>query len=124
MSLKNGQLYNQLSRSLPEIVNRVVAKVVQGVLAPHCLSINDIAHWALHSGGERVIAAVAQELGLTEEDLIPTRATLARYGNLSSPSVLFTLSRIMNNGLNSGDWCVLAAFGAGMSAHALALRVS
>lgn len=121
---RNGQLYNQLSRSLPRIVNRAVAKAVAAVLAAQGLKLSDIAHWALHSGGERVIAAVAQALGLPEEKLIPTRETLARFGNLSSPSVLFTLDSILDNGVKPGDWCLMASFGAGLSVHALLFRAS
>ncbi len=121
---RNGQLYNQLSRSLPRIVNRAVAKAVAAVLAAQGLKLSDIAHWALHSGGERVIAAVAQALGLPEEKLIPTRETLARFGNLSSPSVLFTLGSILDNGVKPGDWCLMASFGAGLSVHALLFRAS
>ncbi|MDI6854978.1 MAG: type III polyketide synthase [Deltaproteobacteria bacterium] len=119
---KNGQLYNQLSRSLPEIVSRAVAEAVRGVLAGNGLTAADIAHWALHSGGDRVITAIAGELGLPEEKLAPTRTVLARYGNMSSPSVLFSLREILNNGMRPQDWCVLASFGAGLSAHALLLR--
>jgi predicted naringenin-chalcone synthase len=119
---KNGQLYNQLSRTLPEIVNRAVAEAVHGVLAAHGLTAADIAHWALHSGGDRIITAIARELGLPEDKLAPTRTVLARYGNMSSPSVLFSLREILNNGIRPHDWCVLASFGAGLSAHALLLK--
>jgi len=47
---------------------------------------------------------------------------LARYGNMSSPSVFFTLQEIMNNGLRPADWVLMASFGACLSAHALLLR--
>ena len=119
---KNGKLFNQLSRSLPQIVNRAVAAAVQKVLEPRGLTVADITHWALHGGGDKIITAVARELGLPEDKLHPTRETLARYGNMSSPSALFTLRDILNNGLSPGDWCLLATFGAGLSAHALLLK--
>ena len=41
---------------------------------------------------------------------------------MSSPSALFTLREIMHNGLRPADWIMLAAFGAGLSAHALLMR--
>jgi predicted naringenin-chalcone synthase len=119
---RNGQLCNQLSSFLPRIVNRTVAEAVQGVLEPLGLEVADIDHWALHGGGEKVIAAVARELGLPEEKLRHTREILARYGNMSSPSVLFTLKEILDNGIRAGDRCLMASFGAGLSAHALLLR--
>jgi len=119
---KNGQLYNQLSRALPKIVNRALAEAVQRVLKPQGLTVADIAHWALHGGGDKIITAVAEELGLPEEKLRPTRNILTHYGNMSSPSALFSLREILNNGIRPRDWCVLASFGAGLSAYALLLR--
>jgi predicted naringenin-chalcone synthase len=119
---RQGQLHNQLSRKLPLIVNRAVADAVREVLEGQGLGVADIAHWALHSGGEDIITAIGRELGLPQEKLLPTRSTLARYGNLSSPSVLFTLREIMDNGLAPRDWCLMASFGAGLSAYALLLR--
>jgi predicted naringenin-chalcone synthase len=91
-------------------------------LAPQGLTVADVAHWALHGGGDKVLAAVARELHLPPEKLLPTRDILARYGNMSSPSVLFSLKEIMNNGLRPRDWVLMAAFGAGLSAYALLLR--
>ncbi len=41
---------------------------------------------------------------------------------MSSPSVLFSLREILDNGIRPQDWCVLASFGAGLSAHALLLK--
>ena len=119
---RNGQLYNQLSGSLSEIVNRAVAEAVNRVLATQGLTVADVAHWALHGGGEKVISAMARELGLPADKLLHTREILARYGNMSSPSVLFTLREILDNGVRPGDWCLMASFGAGLSAHALLLR--
>ncbi|MFI5354337.1 MAG: type III polyketide synthase [Desulfobaccales bacterium] len=119
---KHGQLYNQLSRDLPAIVNQAVAQAVHHVLEARGLTVADVDHWALHGGGDKVLTAVALELNIPPDKLLPTRDILARYGNMSSPSVLFTLQEIMNNGLRPADWVLLASFGAGLSAHALLLR--
>ncbi len=120
---KEGQLHNQLSRALPDIVKDPVSQAVHAVLEPQGLAVADIGHWALHGGGQRIIEAVAQTLGLPEDKLTPTREILASYGNMSSPSALFTLRHILANGMEPGDWCVVVSFGAGLSAHALLLRV-
>lgn len=119
---KQGQLYNQLSAALPRIAGGAVAEAVQALLAPRGLTAADIHHWALHGGGHKVISAVGEKLGLPEAKLQPTRDVLARYGNMSSPSVLFSLKEILETGLNAGEWVVLAAFGAGLSVHALLLQ--
>lgn len=121
---KKGQLYNQLSASLPKLASHAVAEAVHRLLTPNGLTVADIAHWALHGGGHKIIDAVGQQLKLTEEKLNPTREILARYGNMSSPSVLFSLREILDAGIRPGQLCVLASFGSGLSAHALLLRVA
>lgn len=120
---KHGQLHNQLSASLPEIASKQVAKVVMDLLKPKGLRIDDIKHWAFHPGGEKVINAVKDEIGLSEEQLQSTRNILAGYGNMSSPTVWFVLREILHNGIAPGDWCVMVTFGAGLCAHAFLLRV-
>jgi predicted naringenin-chalcone synthase len=119
---KNGQLYNQLSLCLPELVSQVVDKVVLRLLKTKGLRIDDIKHWALHPGGEKVINAIKNKLGLTEPQLRPTRKILADYGNMSSPTVWFVLREIINRGIAPGEWCIMVAFGAGFSVYAYLLR--
>jgi predicted naringenin-chalcone synthase len=119
---KNGQLLNQLSIKLPEMVRKAAAEVVADVLAPRSLTPRDIKHWALHSGGEKIINAVQDELGLSEEQVRATRSVLSEYGNMSSPTVWFVLREIENRGVAPGEWCIMVAFGAGFSSHAFLLR--
>lgn len=121
---KNGQLHNQLSTNLDDLVRKAVSQVVVKLLKPVSLSVADIKHWALHTGGEKIINAVKDEIGLSETQLNPTRRILAEYGNMSSPTVWFVLNEILQEGIESGEWCVMAAFGAGLSAHAYLLRKS
>lgn len=119
---KKGQLYNQLSLKLPGLVGKAAAQVVADVLAQRSLKPADIRHWALHSGGEKIINAVRDEIGLSEEQVSHTRRVLARHGNMSSPTVWFVLREIENEGIAPGEWCIMAAFGAGLSAHVFLLK--
>lgn len=119
---KQGQLHNQLSTKLPELVKKAAAEVVADLLSSQGLHISGIRYWALHTGGEKIINAVRDEIGISEEQLLATRTVLAEYGNMSSPTVWFVMNQIMHNGISSGDYCVMVAFGAGLSAHALLLR--
>ncbi len=119
---KQGQLVNQLSLKLPDLVRTSVAEVVAEVLRSCGLTVPDVPHWALHTGGEKIINAVRDEIGIPEELLAATRHVLAEYGNMSSPTVWFVLDEIGRNGVAAGDWCVMTAYGAGLSAHAYLLR--
>jgi predicted naringenin-chalcone synthase len=119
---KKGQLYNQLSLKLPDYVRKAAAQVVADLLAPRSLSHRDINHWALHTGGEKIINAVRDEIGLSDEQVQATRSVLAEHGNMSSPTVWFVLQELEKRGIASGDWCIMVAFGAGLSAHAYLLK--
>ncbi len=119
---KKGQLHNQLSLRLPDLVRKAAAQVVADVLVPRSLKPSDIKHWALHSGGEKIINAVRDELGLSEEQVHATRSVLSEYGNMSSPTVWFVLGELEKRGIAPGEWCIMVAFGAGLSAHAFLLR--
>jgi predicted naringenin-chalcone synthase len=99
-----------------------VAQVVDNLLSRHSLKRADIPHWALHTGGDKIINSIRDEIGLSEEQIAATRSILCEYGNMSSPSVLFVLNRLIKAGMKKGDLCMMVAFGAGMSAHACLLR--
>jgi predicted naringenin-chalcone synthase len=118
----NGRLYNRLSTVLPRLVKKAVSSVVSRLLSRRSLHVADISHWALHNGGEKIINEIKGELGLSETQLGATRAVLSRYGNMSSPTVWFVLREVLDKGVEKGDWCVMIAFGAGLSAHACLLR--
>ena len=119
---KNGQLHNQLSLKLPDLVKKAAAEVVSEVLSTQGLAVNDVKHWALHTGGEKIINAVRDEVGIPEERLASTRKVLSEYGNMSSPTVWFVLDEINRKVVAPGEWCIMAAYGAGLSAHAYLLR--
>ena len=119
---KRGQLHNQLSLKLPQLVAEAAREVVADVLRTRSLTAGDVRHWALHTGGEKIINAVRDGIGIPEERLRATRTVLEQYGNMSSPTVWFVLDEITRAGVSPGDWCVMVAYGAGLSAHALLLR--
>jgi predicted naringenin-chalcone synthase len=76
----------------------------------------------MHTGGDRIINEIKKELGLSEAQLGATRGVLAEYGNMSSPTVWFVLRKLLDAGIEKDEWCMMVAFGAGLSAHAFLLR--
>jgi len=121
---KKGQLHNQLSTDLPELVRKAAAGVVQDLLSTASLEKGDISHWALHTGGEKIINAVRDEVGIPEQRLWATRKVLSQYGNMSSPTVWFVMGELLQEGIAAKEYCVMVAYGAGLSAHAYLLRKS
>lgn len=120
---KNGQLHNQLSKSLPETIGMHIEPFVSDLLNSCNIELNDIDHFLIHTGGYRVLEMCAQSLKLSDLQMATSRKILSDYGNLSSPTVLFELNdifpRITNNKL-----CLMVAFGAGLSMYGMILRGS
>lgn len=114
---RQGQLFNQLSTTLPKLIGERVPPFVEDFLRQQDLSPADIEHWALHTGGEKIIAILQKELGLDDEQVAPSRKILSEYGNLSSPTVLFVFNEIDSREISTGSRCVMLAFGAGLSIH-------
>jgi len=119
---KQGRLHNKLAVQLPKVVGTVVPPVIDGLLARNGLSRGDVRHWAIHPGGDKMVNTLEEALGLSAEQMAPTREVLAAYGNMSSPTVLFVLKQIMDAGVRPGEKIVLTAYGAGMSAYAMLLE--
>jgi predicted naringenin-chalcone synthase len=119
---KKGQLHNKITTQLPQIIKKDVAHVVREILTQRSLRVDDIRHWALHTGGTKIINEIVRELGLSEAQVSATRAVLSEYGNMSSPTVWFVLRKLLDRGIEKGEWCMMVAFGAGLSAHAFLLR--
>lgn len=114
-----------LSRRVPEVVGEHVVALVDGVLGDAGLAGADIAAWAVHPGGRRVLDVVGARLGLDEAALAPSRAVLAEHGNCSSATVLVVLEHLRRApGLAPGDHVVALAFGPGLTLYACVLRAT
>jgi predicted naringenin-chalcone synthase len=120
---KNGQLHNRLTARLPEVICRHVPLFLRDFLLRQESSIEQIDSWALHPGGDKMIVGLVQELSLSDAKIAPTRSIMKEYGNMSSPTVLFILERIMREPHGEDELCLAAAYGAGLSMHACLLQL-
>ena len=114
-----GRLRNTLSRRVPVIAARSCKEVVSRLLDRHKLKREQIAFWAVHPGGSRVLERIQKELKLPAGTLDHSYRILRDYGNMSSPSVMFVLERIWQESKpKRGQKCLLLSFGAGFTAFA------
>ncbi len=115
----------RLSPRVPLVLREHVADCVDELLRSAGLGYDDVAGWAVHPGGPRIIDVVADRLGLEEEDVAPSRAVLAEHGNCSSATVLLILERLTRErDLGRGEHVVALAFGPGLTLYAALLRAS
>jgi predicted naringenin-chalcone synthase len=119
---KSGQLHNRITSRLPDVICRSVPVFIRDFLEKQGRSIASIDAWALHPGGDKMVNGLKKELSLSEEQMAGTRSVLREYGNMSSPTVLFIIDRVMRERQSGGDSCLAVAYGAGMSLHACLLE--
>lgn len=114
----DGGLQVRFSRDIPALVGEMMRQNVQEAAQSVGWQPQDIAHYAVHPGGVKVIAAYEQALGLDEGTLQASRDVLRHWGNMSSPTVLFVLQALL--GQRPQGKGLLSAMGPGFCAeHAL-----
>jgi alkylresorcinol/alkylpyrone synthase len=87
------------ARSIPAFARTNIGDAVTTMLAQADLKPDQIARFICHPGGARVVDVLEQALNLDSGSLAHERAILADYGNMSAPTVLFVLKRVMAEGL-------------------------
>jgi predicted naringenin-chalcone synthase len=108
-----------LSPRVPEVLERHVKPVITEFLAQHDLTAADIAGWAVHPGGRRIVEVVGEQLQLPGTILAPSYDVLRDVGNCSSATVLLVIQRMLADApLASGDHVVAMAFGPGLTLYA------
>ncbi|MGY2129679.1 type III polyketide synthase [Blastococcus sp. SYSU DS0617] len=106
-----------LSPRVPGVLSKHVGEAVEELLAGAGLRVEDVAGWAVHPGGPRIIDVVRDELGLVEEQVAASRHVLSEHGNCSSATVLLVLQEMADV-----DGPVVAmAFGPGLTLYAALL---
>lgn len=99
-----------LSNQVAKLISSELPKVLDEMLQKK--SPQDFANWAVHPGGRAIIDGVAKGASLEPEILETSREILRKFGNMSSPTVMFVLQEMLRQ-KNRGDGCAIA-FGPGV----------
>jgi alpha-pyrone synthase len=83
--------YMQLGRELPAIVEAGLPALVDEFLDPRGLDRSSLDHWVLHPGGRGILEGAQRGLSLSDEQVAPSRAVLAEFGNTGTASSFFVL---------------------------------
>lgn len=99
---------------------QMMAACSRDALAAAGLGIGDVDHFLPHQANGRIIAAVADKLGV---DAGRTLSTVADFGNSSAATLPFTLSALAGaRGYRPGEVLLLTAAGAGLTGGAAVFR--
>ena len=110
----SGEVPGQISRALadPELRRRML-----GDDKPDTLDA-----WAVHAGGRSVLDAVQNALDLAPHSLAASRHVLARFGNMSSATLLFVLADLLRDPAATNGLAI--AFGPGLAAEGFRFKRS
>ncbi len=112
-----------LSPEVPAIIRKHLPEDLDGFLQANNLKREDITSWVLHTGGPKVLEAMADAAGVTREECQLSWDSLRKVGNLSSASVLFVLEdTIRDRRPPAGSYGILAAMGPGFCSQLVLLR--
>jgi alkylresorcinol/alkylpyrone synthase len=106
------------SRSIPAVVTSAARPAILDFLHSQGLETADIAQFLAHPGGQRVIEAYRDALGLEPDKIESMQQVLAKFGNMSSATVCFVLRHFLDsNRFRPGDLILSTALGPGFSSE-------
>ena len=105
-----------LSTKVPDLIARNLRPWITDWLAKNNAKIEDVGSWAIHPGGPRILRAVEETLGLERDRTTASWEVLESCGNMSSPTVLFIMDRLLKR--DAPRPCVALGFGPGLTAEA------
>jgi alkylresorcinol/alkylpyrone synthase len=121
--VNNDGLKVLFSRDIPTIVHKLVLPALAEFLASLNLSLADLSHMIAHPGGSKVIEAYEQALALEDGKMNRSREVLRRYGNMSSPTVLFVLEDFLSaRAIGPGEYGLVTALGPGFSSEMVLIQ--
>ncbi len=107
------------AQAIPPFVRRNLGPAADRILAGMGLERADVGRFVCHPGGAKVVQALEGALGLGQGDLDLEREVLSDYGNMSAPTVLFVLERVLAR--PAPDRLFLSSLGPGFTASGLSL---
>ena len=107
-------------RAIPPFVEAELAGAIDGILAEMGRDRQSVDRFCCHPGGVKVIDAIETALQLEVGTLDLERDVLNDCGNMSAPTVLFVLDRLIERGLP--ERTMLTAFGPGFTCAGMLLE--
>lgn len=109
-------------RAIPPFIEAELAQAVDEICGRLGIARGDIDRLCCHPGGVKVIDAIETALQLNQGELNIEREVLRDYGNMSAPTVMFVLDKLVEQGLP--DRVLMTAFGPGFTCAGLLLEAA
>ena len=109
-------------RAIPPFIEQNLAAVIEDMAPALGFRLSDIDRLCCHPVGVKVIDAIEKALKLNQGTLNIEREVLHDHGNMSAPTVLFVLDRLVGQGLPGR--VLMTAFGPGFTCAGLLLEAA
>ncbi|HMJ69540.1 MAG TPA: type III polyketide synthase [Cyclobacteriaceae bacterium] len=115
----------KLSAYVPDIIQTGIRDLTSRLLDGISKNMSDVTYFAIHPGGKRILEVIEKELGLTRAQNVYAYNVLKKYGNMSSPTVVFVLKELCGNlnGVDHNKKILCFAFGPGLTMESMLLSV-
>lgn len=115
----------KLTSYVPEIIQGGIRKLTDEMLGKIKKNFDAVKYFAIHPGGKKILEVIEKELGLSKNDNQHAYAVLNKYGNMSSPTVVFVLYFLLNTlTLEDNHESVLSfAFGPGLTLESILFKI-
>jgi predicted naringenin-chalcone synthase len=108
-----------LSGYVPDLVEEDFDALLLKALTRAGLQKDAIHKWCIHPGGKKILEAIEKSTGLAHNHFHHSYEVLKNYGNMSSPTILFVLEKILQElteqDNSQGQTVFGAAFGPGLT---------
>jgi len=113
-AIEEGLIYVKMKGNETfKIAVKTLTKDVKEILKDNNLEAKDIPHFIPHQANYRIIKAVGDALGMSEEQVV---LTIQKYGNTSAASIPMAINEIYESGrLKKGELMLLDTFGGGLT---------
>lgn len=111
-----------LDSGIPQFLGKMLETLKERIFNSLSFQFEHIQHWAIHPGGRKILDEIKRQLQLSDHDLRHSYKVLSQYGNMSSPTILFVLSEILENEIHHGDTVFTMGFGPGISIDSALMR--
>ena len=109
-------------RAIPPFIEEHLADTIDEMCTKLGIARDDIDRLCSHPGGVKVIDAIESALRFNQGELNLEREVLNDYGNMSAPTVMFVLERLLEQGLP--ERVLMTAFGPGFTCAGLMLEAA
>ncbi len=104
-----------LNAQLPRLIGSEIGALMNRTMAYFNVEIDDIASWAVHPGGKKILEEVKKNLQIPDDKIIQSYQVLKEYGNMSSSTILYVLKKIMELPSRENSKIMAIGFGPGLS---------